>query len=197
MENITKVIVDGKTWYRAKDVADVLGYKDTSQAIRKNVDEEDKATLSYLLPDKKCNKNLANSKYINMDGFRSLVVRSRMSESSVIANELGIVVHNHKYECKESESIGAIMKAFAGEKMNTQHTVLQYRIDLYFPDYNLAIECDENNHNDRNPAEERRRQRRITKKLKCQWLRFDPDSDDFSIFNVINQIFTIIKTNIN
>ena len=104
---------------------------------------------------------------------------------------------NHKYECKEATSLGAIMKAFQGEKMSTQHKVLEYRIDLYFPDYNLAIECDENNHNDRSPAEERRRQRRITKKIKCQWLRFDPDSDDFNIFAVINQIFTIIKTNIH
>jgi very-short-patch-repair endonuclease len=85
-----------------------------------------------------------------------------------------------------------IVVAFKGENMKTQHPVLDYRIDLYFPDYNLAIECDENGHSDRSPAEERRRRRRITKKINCQWLRFNPDSTDFNIFDVINQIFTII-----
>ena len=29
-------------WFRGKDVAEILGYKDTNQAIRKHVDEEDK-----------------------------------------------------------------------------------------------------------------------------------------------------------
>ena len=75
--------------------------------------------------------------------------------------------------------------------------MLGYRIDLYFPDYNLAIECDENGHSDRSLAEEIQRQRRITKKINCQWLRFNPDSTDFNIFDVSNQIFTIIKTNLS
>ena len=29
-------------WFKAKDVADILGYKDTDQAIRKNVSTENK-----------------------------------------------------------------------------------------------------------------------------------------------------------
>ena len=33
--------------------------------------------------------------------------------------------------------------------MLTQHSVLSYRIDLYFHDYRLAIEVDEYGHNDR------------------------------------------------
>ena len=28
-------------WFRGKDVAEILGYKDTNQAIRKHVDNED------------------------------------------------------------------------------------------------------------------------------------------------------------
>ena len=33
--------------------------------------------------------------------------------------------------------------------MQTKYTVLNYRIDLYFHDYKLAIENDELGHNDR------------------------------------------------
>ena len=34
--------------------------------------------------------------------------------------------------------------------MQTQYSVLEYRIDLYFHDYKLAIEIDKNGHRDRN-----------------------------------------------
>jgi very-short-patch-repair endonuclease len=35
------------------------------------------------------------------------------------------------------------MDSFRNEEMIEQYTVLKYRIDLYFPRYKLAIECDE------------------------------------------------------
>ena len=41
--------------------------------------------------------------------------------------------------------------------MQTQYKVLSYRIDLYFHDYKLAIEIDENAHSDRNIDYERQK----------------------------------------
>ncbi len=41
--------VDGNPWFRGKDVATVLGYVNTKQALIKNVDEEDQQILSDLL----------------------------------------------------------------------------------------------------------------------------------------------------
>ena len=41
--------VDGNPWFRGKDVATVLGYADTKKAIAKNVDDDDRLTLSDLL----------------------------------------------------------------------------------------------------------------------------------------------------
>jgi len=38
------VIADKKPWFIAKDIAKVLGYKDTDDAIRRHVDDEDKLT---------------------------------------------------------------------------------------------------------------------------------------------------------
>ena len=44
---------------------------------------------------------------------------------------------------KEQSVLTKIMRSFEGENMQTQY-VLSYRIDLYFHDYKLAIEIDEN-----------------------------------------------------
>ena len=43
------VCVDGNPWFRGKDVATVLGYVNTKQALIKNVDEDDKQILTDLL----------------------------------------------------------------------------------------------------------------------------------------------------
>ena len=42
------------------------------------------------------------------------------------------------------------MDTFERENMQTQYSVLSYKIDLYFHDYRLAIEIDEKGHKDRN-----------------------------------------------
>ena len=42
------------------------------------------------------------------------------------------------------------MSSFEAGNMQTQYTALCYRIDLYFHDYKLAIEIDENGHSDIN-----------------------------------------------
>ena len=40
--------------------------------------------------------------------------------------------------------------------MQTQYTVIDWRIDLYFYEYKLAIEIDELDHNDRNADYEKK-----------------------------------------
>ena len=42
----------------------------------------------------------------------------------------------------EKSLIEAIKDAFEGENMQTQYYVLGYNIDLYFPDYKIAIDND-------------------------------------------------------
>ena len=50
---------------------------------------------------------------------------------------------------KEQSVLTKIMSSFEGENMQTKCNVLSYRIDLYFHDYKLAIEIDENGHSNR------------------------------------------------
>ena len=77
--------------------------------------------------------------------------------------------------------------------MQTQYSVLSYRIDLYFHKYKLAIEVDELGHNDRNIDYEIQRQRAIEKELGCVFIRINPDEKNFNIFKEINKIHRHIK----
>ena len=51
---------------------------------------------------------------------------------------------------KEQSVLTKIKSSFKRENMQTQYSVLGYRIDLYFHDYKLTIEIDENGHSHRN-----------------------------------------------
>ena len=89
---------------------------------------------------------------------------------------------------KEQTVINLVKDAFEGENMQTQYTALNYRIDLYFHEYKLAIEVDELGHNDRNINDEIERQRALERELNCVFIRINPDAIDFNIFKEINKI---------
>ena len=58
--------------------------------------------------------------------------------------------------------------------MQTQYSVLGYRIDLYFHEYKLAIKIDGNGHSNRNIEHEIKRQKAIDQELGCALIRTDP-----------------------
>ncbi|MBR4320687.1 MAG: transporter, partial [Oscillospiraceae bacterium] len=43
---VRTIEIDGEMWFVGKDVAEVLGYSNTRDALAKHVDEEDKATVA-------------------------------------------------------------------------------------------------------------------------------------------------------
>ncbi|CAJ0596460.1 unnamed protein product [Cylicocyclus nassatus] len=67
------VQVDGEVWFVAKDIAEVLGYSNTRDAIAKHVDEEDKDSVAIY--DGKGNPNMT---IINESGMYSLVLSSKL-----------------------------------------------------------------------------------------------------------------------
>ena len=67
---------------------------------------------------------------------------------------------------QEQSILSKIVTSFAAEEIMLQHNVLGYRIDAYFPEYKLAIEVDEQGHNDRDINYKIERQ----KAIKRTWL---------------------------
>ena len=106
---------------------------------------------------------------------------------------LGIEVHKNKWLCKEQDALGQIMQVFNVEEMIHQFSVWKYRIELYFPRYKLAIECDEFCHRDKDIEYDVGQQKHIEKLLNCTFVRFNPNAKDFYLMEVVNKMFVQIK----
>ena len=82
--------------------------------------------------------------------------------------------------------------------MQTQYSILSYRIDLYFHEYKLAIEVDELGHGDRNFNDQIKSQKALEKELNCVFVGINPDEKNFNIYREINKIHRHInKSNKN
>ena len=121
-----------------------------------------------------------------------VIMDCRTDESCNLKRNLGFRLHD-VINTKEQTVINSIKDAFEGENMQTQYTVLNYRIDLYFHKYKLAIEVDELGHADRNLSNEIERQKALEKELDCVFIRINPDEENFNIFKEINKIHRHIK----
>ena len=81
--------------------------------------------------------------------------------------------------------------AFEGEIILTQYCIKKKRLDAYFPKYQLGIEVDEYNHEGRNFENEQSRQLMIESQG-ITIIRTNPDTADFDMNRIINQIYTHI-----
>lgn len=65
--------IDGEPWFVGKDVAEALGYRDTSDALKKHVDADDKLTRRFA------DSGQAREMYIiNESGLYSLILSSKL-----------------------------------------------------------------------------------------------------------------------
>lgn len=67
------IINNDEPWFVGKDVAQVLGYNDTAQAIRKHVDPEDKGVVEMTTPG-----GVQPITAINESGLYSLILSSKL-----------------------------------------------------------------------------------------------------------------------
>lgn len=186
-------------YFVAKDVAKILGYADTQQAIRKNVDENCRFTLEETCYTAPVTKNIhPHLVLINSDGLTQLITKTRKVIPSDFSGYLlrffDVKIETKvRYECKESETLGYLMKSYSFLQIECQKNFGSYFVDMYLPKYKIAIECDEHGHDDRCELYEKRRQRYIEDSVEgLKFVRFNPDSKDFSIFDVIGKINMLI-----
>ena len=74
---------DDEIWFKAKNIAEILEYKDTERAIQIHVDDEDKKMLKNIKAV--CPDDLSGQKnntiFINESGLYSLILRSKMEKA--------------------------------------------------------------------------------------------------------------------
>lgn len=198
--------IDDILWFRAKQIAEMLGYKATKNVIRIHLRNEDIKTFDQLrdkLIDYTNKPRPKTGDYINdifiksqciftnLNGLKTILIKSTLPNSIDVAKFFNIDVSTIKRSFSEQESMHHIMGSFKNDKYERQYPVGKYRIDLYFIDYKIAIECDEFGHRDYSEEEEKIRTEFITKKLACTWIRFNPNDKNFDISTIINQIVNI------
>ena len=71
--DVRAVSINNNPWFVGKDVAQVLGYSDTAQAIRKHVDAEDKGVVEMTTPG-----GVQQITAINESGLYSLILSSKL-----------------------------------------------------------------------------------------------------------------------
>ena len=94
--------------------------------------------------------------------------------------------------CIENQTIGFIENSYSNI-LNTkrQHVIGKYRVDLYFIDNKLVIECDENNHIDRDTIQEKIREEYILS-MGNKIIRYNPNTSSFDLSNVLREINAIL-----
>ena len=187
-------------WFCGKDVAKILGYTNHQKAIRVHVNINDKLKFELLIQKesffkdnhKTYRSNELNTIYINKSGLKTILIYSKQCNKTQFIKwcytYFNVYIYNLTRLGKEQEYIGYILKVFKHKNIQTQYVIQTYRIDLYFVDDCVAVECDEFGHKDRNPTYEINRQNTIQEQLKCVFVRFNPDDIHFCIFKVIHNI---------
>lgn len=156
---------DWDVWVRGSEVAKFLLYKNPSEAVKDNVDNGNKVSfekICKLFPERVQNINLSKkTMFINYDGLVSLIIRSKKPKAIRFAIFLNVkVIYKKTYH--EQSIMNCLIEYFDSSHikyfnpysvMNMEGTF--YFIDCYLPEYNIAIEIDENNHKDRCPKYEK------------------------------------------
>lgn len=94
--------------------------------------------------------------------------------------------------CIENQTIGFIANAYSNVlNVKRQHVMGKYRVDLYFVDHKLVVECDENGHADRDPLQEQIREDYL-KSCGNKIIRFNPNTPGFDLSNVLREINAVL-----
>lgn len=184
-------IIDGDKWYCGGDVCKILNLSNVSKRTS-SVNKKNKRKTSFLNTR---GENRQTFIVINKCGVAQILSKSRkldnqqMSDICQLFEISSLIIFQ---ECVETQFINQIIKCFPSIKTIKQFSIDKYRIDLYLPDYKIAVECDENNHSGYDIEKEIDRQKFIEKQLGCHFVRFNPNVEDFSIFEVIGKISSFI-----
>jgi len=176
------------------EITSHLGYQNPSKTIKDNVSKSNQIEFRYYPGIKKPELD-PRTILITRDGAIEILLKTRKKITPDVFHlfkEFGISTTNKKCLTKEQQTLSAITNVFKTEKIEDQFKVNRYYLDMYFPDYKIIIECDENGHRDRKPGDERERMDIVNKILDIDdsyWIRFNPDEYDFDLSKVIGKVY--------
>lgn len=183
---------DGEILFCASDIAEILG-------------DRDALNLTRGLDDDYITKNIINTNggnqnmlFISKEGLHQVLSKSRKLNIDK-KKQIYKWLTDEKFidtitsSCKEEEFINKlieVLKPLGLKSFKKQFKISKYRIDLYLPELNIAIEYDENNHKGYTYEQQEGRQKEIEENLGCKFIRItDNKTDEHNIGYVINKMF--------
>ena len=141
-----------------------------------------------------------------IDGFRKkLMIPDNdisMCPEHEVKSKIGTIFINEEVLEEYSVKIYEIHPYFYeyyNKKIQTDENgraYILFRIDIYFTKYFLAVEIDEKSHTDRDLIFEKKRQKALEKKLKCEFIRINTNKENYDADYEASRIQTFI-TNSN
>jgi|694.fasta_scaffold65736_3 very-short-patch-repair endonuclease len=178
--------------YRASDIGCIL--KITN--IRASIVKYDCTEKHYIVCDSESTNNIRkhqNYAYLSHKGLEKLLFSSRSSESMKMNELMGMEVARKWFPCIELDVVTNILSAFRSENVCRQFACDKYRIDLYFIDHKIAVECDELHHrSETNKTKDKMRETVLKQNLHCEFIRFNPFDPQFNVFELIGKIHSAI-----
>ena len=184
-ETLENSDIDGVNtlWLNEKHIEEQLGHKSLTGITNK--DDKIYKKHRHELVDEPIKQ--PNRRFLRTDLTLKITMDCRADELCSLKRNLGFNFHD-VINTKEQTVLRSIKDAFEGEDMQTQYTVIGYRIDLYFHKHKLAIQVDELGHSGRNLNNEIERQNPLERELGCVFIRINPDENFFNIFKELNKI---------
>ena len=131
-------------WIRIKDLNKKLDVKKNFNLVYREIKDKfkdkkrtEKQVKKYKRHGSELIKNVKHI-YAREDVVVPVIMSGRSPESIEFRSRLGFTQYDITLK-KESSVLRSIMETFQGKNMETQYSVLNYRLDLYFHDYKLAI----------------------------------------------------------
>ena len=189
--------LDGDTYFVACDVAKVLNYSRKSPSAIQRFCKNPKTILIntrggkqklYVINKEDTLKLICFSQTQTVDyknGLIEWLYSNGLIDKKHIAKE--------RNEVAFSEILNKSLQPLA-VSIACQYKVLDYRIDFYIPELNLAIEYDENNHSGYTYEQQEGRQLEIKSILNCKFVRVSDKNDDHYNLGVV---FKYIYENCN
>ena len=189
----------------AKTVAEIHGVRmnDIQDLIKQNIKEfEIGIDLLDLMKDE-YSLNLArglrfitsnrqkNCYLLSESGYLKLYSLLRNKNENILkaikyyfGNNTIQYIFAYNKEIRFRDRFSSILKEF-NLNLEFQYVVNNYKIDIYIPSLNIAIEYDENNHKYYTYEQQELRQKEIEKELGCKFIRV---SDEYSIDTSIGKV---------
>lgn len=204
---------DNELFYSFIDILKSFNYEVNKESIidsLSKINKEDQFTIkelqvkyTFYKSDFDPNQSLINSLskdeskeiYINNNGLRHIIshmIKPIPYNFINISKALNINI-SKKYLKSEEETIKNLVKVFKYQNYKLQYFIKGYIIDLYFKNYKLAIESEDNNILYYNREDKLERELVIKKKLGCDFIRFNTRDINFDIFELISKILLFMK----